>query len=89
MLCENIAPQVVDATTATVYTSTDKDTGITAMVENVMGYPPSDPNHDAAVQILQAHYAAVLATKGNTATTSLRSTFVLACESPTSVSIGL
>ena len=85
-LCENLALQVVDAATATVYSSTETDTGIRAMAETIMGYAPDDPKHDAAIQILQAHYTTALGTTGNTATTALRSTFVLACESPTSVS---
>jgi len=40
------------------------------------------------VSLLTSHYNAVLGAK-NTATNSLRSTFVLACESPTSLSFGL
>jgi hypothetical protein len=36
-----------------------------------------------------AHYSEVLAANRNTATTALRSTFALACQSPTSVSFGL
>jgi len=89
MLCENIANQVVDATTGSVYSSSDYTTAIKSIVENVMGINPGDTSvHDQAVSILTSHYTTVLAAK-NTATTSLRSTFALACESPTSLGIGL
>jgi hypothetical protein len=88
-LCENIAPQVVDATTATVWTSANKDPAMIDMVEKIMGYPPSDPNHAPALAILQDHYTSVLAAPGGSATVALRSVFVLACESPTALSIGL
>ncbi len=88
-LCENLAPLVVDATTGTVYASANATTAIPDMVQKVMGYPPSDPHYAQALQILQTHDQNVLAAKQSSATIALRSTFVLACESPTSVSIGL
>ena len=89
MLCENVSKLVVDATTGSVYSSTDVATAIKGMVETVMGINPGDTAvHDMAVSILQSHYSAVLATKAS-ATNSLRSTFALACESPTSLGIGL
>jgi hypothetical protein len=90
MLCENVATQVVDATSGTtVYASTDSTNAIAAMVQNIMGYPPSDGDHySQAIQILTEHYTSVTAAKG-TATNALRSTFTLACESPTSLSFGL
>jgi hypothetical protein len=91
MLCENIAAQVVDAAAGTgIWTSTAVATALPDMVEKVMGYPAGDAHHDMAVQVLQDHYNAVIAmNRSNTATTALRSTFALACESPTSVGLGL
>ncbi len=89
MLCENVSKLVVDATTGSVYSSSDVTTAIKGMVETVMGINPGDTTvHDMAISILQSHYNAVLATKAS-ATNSLRSTFALACESPTSLGIGL
>jgi hypothetical protein len=85
-LCENLAPQIVDGTTASVYSSSDVTDAITGMVQNVMGYPPSDPHYAQAVAILTSHDQSASA---QGASNALRSTFVLACESPTSVSIGL
>jgi hypothetical protein len=58
------------------------------MVTRVMGYPPSDPHHAPAVQILQDDYNANVAQKAKP-TDALRSTFALACQSPTTLSFGL
>ena len=60
------------------------------MVDTVMGYPPGDPLYAQAVQILQAHYDAPRRWRQPEPprhATPLRSTFALACESPTSLSL--
>jgi hypothetical protein len=85
-LCENLAPTLVTAS-STLFPTGDAATAITNMVQLVMGYPASDPHYAQAVQILTTHQTNATAQGG--ATTALESTFVLACESPTSVSIGL
>jgi hypothetical protein len=58
-----------------------------------MGINPGDPAHAQALSILQTHCAAAAKVKttggGSAQTNSVRSTFVLACESPTSLGIGL
>jgi len=89
MLCENIALQVVDAMSGTVYTSSDFSGALADMVDKIMGYPPSHPARAPALQILTDHYNAVRAQKGNNATQALRSAFVLACEAPSALAIGL
>jgi hypothetical protein len=103
MLCENVAVQVVDAASGTIYASSDVTGAIKSMVETIMGYPPGSPRHDQAIQILTDHnkmVAAATTTGGggfgmggaaspSKATNALRSTFVLACESPTALGIGL
>ena len=100
LLCSNIAAQVVDPTAGGgVYTSTDVAGAIKSMVETVMGYPPSHAAYAEAGQILQEHYDMARTTSTSTgggrpgsttsATNALRSTFILACESPSAVSIGL
>jgi hypothetical protein len=81
---------------------TDGDGLMTKFVEQVMGVNHSDSVHDMAVTILENHCAAAAKVKttgggggpgGGTSTSaqtnSVRSTFVLACESPTSLGIGL
>jgi len=89
LLCENVSLQAVDAAGgASIYKSANVASALDDMVGRLMGYPPSDPHHAQAVQILQGHYDAAVAAK-NTATNALRSTFVLACESPTALAIGL
>jgi hypothetical protein len=88
LLCENIAAVVVDATTGTVYSSTTVPAAIADMVQRVIGYPPADPLYAGAVQILQDNYDAHITAKA-TPTNALRSTFALACEAPTTLSLGL
>jgi hypothetical protein len=52
-----------------------------------MGYASGDSHYAGALQILKAHYQEALS--GHSATDALRSTFSLACQSPTSLSFGL
>lgn len=89
MLCENVSNQVIDAMTNTVYTSANAATALPDFVERLMGYPPSDPKHAAALQIVQAHYDSVLAANRRQPAVALKSAFVLACEAPTALSVGL
>ncbi len=88
MLCEDISVRAVDAETDTIYASSDVAGAIADMVTRIMGYPPGDPKHAPAVQILTDHNAAAKS-GGASATNALRSTFAAACQSPTSVSFGL
>jgi hypothetical protein len=89
MLCENVANQVIDSMTDPVYTSANAATALPDMVEKLMGYPPSDAKHAPALQIVQAHYDAVLAANKRQPAVALKSAFVLACEAPTALSVGL
>jgi hypothetical protein len=93
MLCENLATQVVDASSGTIWMSSDIPGAINAMVETIMGYPPSHPLHAQAAQILMDHQTAAAAgasgSSSSKATVGLRSAFVLACESPRALGIGL
>jgi len=100
LLCSNIAAQVVDPTSGSgVYSMSDVPGAIANMVETLMGYPPNHPAHAEAMQILQEHYDMARTTSSSSggggrpgmtsATNALRSTFILACESPTAVGIGL
>jgi len=87
-LCENIAALVVDGTANPVFLSSNVAGSIEDMVTRVMGYLFSDSHHAGAVQILQDDYNASIAQKAK-ATDALRSTFSLACQSPTTLSFGL
>jgi hypothetical protein len=88
LLCEAIAAKVVDATSGTVYTSANYQTAIPDIVAKVMGMPSTDPHYAAAVSTLQSHYSAAVAAKAS-ATSALRSTFAAACQSPTSLALGI
>jgi hypothetical protein len=69
---------------------------ISNMVENLMGYPPGTRAY-AERNRSSGHYDGARMTRSGTggggattsATNALRSTFILACESPTAVGIGL
>jgi hypothetical protein len=96
LLCENLSTQIV--ADGSMYTTGDVMGAITDMADRIMGIPPSMAEFPEVVTILREHYdqaVAMAATGGgrqNTGTrelNALRSTFVLACESPTSVSFGL
>jgi hypothetical protein len=94
MLCENISAQVVGD--GLMFAPADVPGSINKMVETIMGYPPSHPLFAQAAQILTEHHtmAASMGTGGSRNSTTnalnaLKSAFVLACESPTALSVGL
>jgi len=89
-MCALVALQVVDVTPGTSrYVSANPTVAITDMVANVMGIPPGDPRSAMATQILTDHFTTAKATSGVTPGDALRSTFDLACLSPSSVIVGL
>jgi hypothetical protein len=88
LVCEAVAAKVVDGGAVSVYASSNYAAAITDMVAKVMGVPPSDPHSAALVKALTDHYNAAIAAKA-TATSALRSTFAAACQSPTSLSLGI
>ena len=89
-ICRRLADEVVDKTPGTPrYTSTMPQPAIDDMVKTVMGVPLADARFSGARSILIEHYEAAAKTAGITARDALKSTFVLACSSPTSVSSGL
>jgi hypothetical protein len=89
LLCENVAALVVDASSGGVYSSSDVTSAVAGMVQNVMGYPPGDSHYASAVDILTRHYNAAKSQSKTSATNALRATFALACQSPTSLIIGM
>jgi len=88
LLCEAVAAKVVDSGAGAKFTSTDAATAVEALVTTVMGVPPADPQHAAAVSILTSHYNDAK-TGGATATNALRSTFSAACQSAPSLALGI
>ncbi len=91
MLCENIAPRVVDPTSGTnVFPSADVPASVEKLVSLVIGYPPADAHHAMAVAILTNHFnTARMSPNSATAANAMRSTFAAACQSPTGLSFGL
>jgi hypothetical protein len=87
-ICQIAADIVVDKAPMSLYSSAKKDQAITDFVGNIMGLATGDPTSAPAMQILQDHYDAAIAAKA-TPTDALKSTFVLACTSPTSLAMGL
>jgi hypothetical protein len=90
-MCNTAASRMVDAGTGSRYVTTTAATinaAIADMVATIMGIPPSDGRSGAAVAALTRHYNDARAASIG-ATASLRSTFTLACLSPSSVLIGL
>ena len=53
-----------------------------------MGITADDPNSAVVTQLLKDHYDAAIAAQASP-TEALKSTFITACLSPTSVAIGL
>ena len=87
-LCRALADQVVDVGATPRFSSKTPTTAVDDMVRTVMSLVDGDPRQSGAATILNEHYAAAVKT-GATARDSLKSTFVLACSSPTAVSVGL
>jgi hypothetical protein len=87
-LCAIVASDVVDVNASSPFRHTLIEPAITRLVGGIMGLPKGDARAAEAAQILRSHYDDALAA-GSTPTTALRSTFVLACTSPSSVAIGL
>jgi hypothetical protein len=94
-ICRRLADQMVDvAATATNpvasrYQSTAYDAAIADLVQNLMGLSEGDPRAAEARTILSEHYQAALKTTGIKAKDALKSTFVLACSSPSTLAVGL
>ncbi len=87
-LCLRLADLAVDGGGSSRYSSARPDEALTDFVGTLMAIVPSDPRAAALRQILQEHQAAALAA-GASASEALKSTFTLACASPSSVLVGL
>jgi len=86
-LCTYAAGLTIDKTNSR-YDSTKKDAAITDFVGNIMGLATGDPMTVTAIQLLTEHFDAAMKA-GASRTDALKSTFVTACLSPTSVAVGL
>jgi hypothetical protein len=93
-ICAAVAAQTIDVAAAKQlanvkqWSSKSSDAAIADFVAIVMGLAPSDPRTKPATDLLTAHFTKATA-GGATASNALKSTFVVACLAPSSVSIGL
>ncbi|HUJ59403.1 MAG TPA: hypothetical protein VLX92_12950 [Kofleriaceae bacterium] len=94
-LCEAISAEVIDAApdpnqpSAIQWKSSDPNGAIKDFVSTMMGLTTNDPRTAPSIQALTDHYNAALAISGTSPTDALRSTFVVACLSPTFIGIGM
>ena len=93
-VCAQVAALTIDAQAnsaqpgAKQWASADPDAAIADFVGIVMAMPPSDVRAAQATQLLRGHFDAAVAT-GASAKDSLKSTFVVACLSPSFIGIGM
>lgn len=93
-VCAQVAGLTIDAKPnpnqpgARQWSSSQPDAAIADFVATVMALTPSDPRAAQATAILTSHFQAAMQA-GQTATDSLRSTFVAACLSPSFLGIGM
>ncbi len=88
-LCAQVAARAVDATGGPYSSAAAQRPAVLLdLVHNLMGLPDGDPRAPGALQILTEHYDAAVK-GGATARDAMRSTFVLACQSPSVTAIGL
>jgi len=93
-VCVQVANLTIDAKAnpnqpgAKQWSSTQPDAAIGEFVATVMALTPSDPRSAQATSILTSHFQAAMQA-GQTATDSLKSTFVAACLSPSFIGIGM
>jgi len=84
-MCEAFSEMVVD--TDAQFPPSDPEAAIRAFVVDLAGLPESDPRHAGMLDILTRHYEQ--AETQTNATNALRSTFMVACTSPSVLGMGL
>jgi hypothetical protein len=93
-ICASIAAAVIDVTAArqvagvTYWSSNAPAAAIADFVGTVMALVPSDPRAAPAAALLQTHFSSAMG-QGASASDALKSTFVVACQAPSALSIGL
>src|SRR6266700_4026950 len=93
-ICASVAGQVIDVAAGKqvagvkYWSSAQADAAIADFVATVMGLPPSDARATPAAGLLRDHLTAAMG-QGASASDALKSTFVVACQAPTALSIGM
>ncbi len=84
-MCEGFSNMVVTADGK--FPPTDPEGAIRALVTDLAGLPESDPRHAGMLDILSRHFEQAEAQTSGT--NALRSTFIVACTSPSVLGMGL
>jgi len=84
-MCEGFSEMVVDSDAQ--FPPSNPEGAIRSFVVDLAGLPESDPRHAGMLDILTRHYEA--ANEQTNATNALRSTFIVACTSPSVLGMGL
>ena len=84
-ICTELAGVVIDAGANSLYVSTSPDPAIASFVHDLMGV--STDRDTVPLQILHDHLNAAVA-KGAKASDALKSTFIVACLSPSTIGVG-
>jgi hypothetical protein len=87
-LCGLIAAQLIESGTNARWRVADRESALVDFVSLVMGVPTTDERAPLLRDVLARHYQAAVDAREKAAD-ALRSTFVLACSSPSAVSAGL
>jgi hypothetical protein len=93
-ICTSVAASIIDVAASKqvagvrYWSSTTPDAAIADFVGNLMGLVPSDPRAVPATTLLKTHFTSAMA-QGASASDALKSTFVVACQAPSAVSIGM
>jgi hypothetical protein len=84
-LCRALAQRLVDANQGSSFSSASPDAAIAALAHGLMGLSP--PRDTEPMQILRSHFDEARS-MGRGASDAMRSTFMLACMSPSTISVG-
>jgi len=93
-ICTSVAASIIDVAASKqiagvrYWSSTTPDAAIADFVGNLMGLVPSDARAAPATTLLKSHFTSAMA-QGASASDALKSTFVVACQAPSAVSIGM
>ncbi len=91
-ICAAVSQLVIDPAIPTPnarkWSSMEPDVAIADFVQNIMALTPSDARSAPSVTALKGHFSAALQT-GASPSDALKSTFVVACLAPSSISVGL
>jgi hypothetical protein len=71
------------------WSSGEPDAAIADFVGTVMALAGPDPRAQRATELLKGHFSEAAAQPGVSPTQALRSTFVVACQAPSAISVGL